>query len=451
MKDLRNNSMRICLIWELCAQLVVAFSTWTIIKASATAVGENPKDALIYLAIFVICLTVVFLPNALARLNLIKWKFESFRSYVDRFSKIHSGRQILARNNFRCRTEPWLTSEARNVFDDTCETLYQMFSTFLNSAVNILVVGLILDPAVIGYYVVATLILFVVHRGSKPYIARKAASAQSCRNTFVETLLAGFVNIINPTKIFQKNWTKSFEKSYHELIKSESRYSIASSLVSFVGTISALSIICLGVGIFLFTHTDSPALFVGMLVTIPRQVQIIQSGFYFFGLSVHWSGMRERLKSLESESLSSIQVNVEEDIKFPTIQLYSNNTNQVISDFSTLLSMTSKPGRYTLRGPNGCGKSTLLALFSESLKDKKIVFLPTIVNQLFAQTSGPISNSSGKTMLTILESIVDQKDIEVLLLDEWDANLDDSNINQIDKELSELAQRVSVVEIRHRD
>jgi len=450
MKDLRNTSMRICLSWELCAQLVVALSTWAIIKASATAVGDNPKDALVYLATFVICLTVVFLPNALARLNLVKWQLESFSRYVKRFSRVHSSRQILARDNFRRRMEPWLTSEARNVFDDASDTLYQMVSTFLNSVVNILVVGLFLEPTIIGYYAVATLILFVVHRGSKPYIARHANSAQSSRNNLTERLLAGFVNIINPTKSFQENWSKNFNDSYEGLVRSESQYSIASSLVSFIGTISALMVICVGVGYFLYTNTENLALFVGMLVTIPRQVQIIQSGFYFFGLSVHWSGIRERLNTLEKDSLSPISVDVKEDINFSSIQLHSANANKPVSDFSTLINEMNQPGRYTLRGPNGCGKSTLLALFSEHLKDKKVVFIPTVASQIFVKESGPISDSSGKTMLNILETIVGQKNIDILLLDEWDANLDDSNVNQVDAKLSILSQSIPVVEIRHR-
>ena len=83
-----------------------------------------------------------------------------------------------------------------------------------------------------------------------------------------------------------------------------------------------------------------------------------------------------------------------------------------------------RPGRITLRGENGAGKSTLLMLVKNALNDRAF-FLPT-QNQL-SFTSEANKYSTGESLRNRLLEILERVNVDVLLLDEWDANLDKEN------------------------
>ncbi|MCY1550257.1 hypothetical protein D9M68_864960 [compost metagenome] len=57
--------------------------------------------------------------------------------------------------------------------------------------------------------------------------------------------------------------------------------------------------------------------------------------------------------------------------------------------------------------------------------------------------------SSGELQCRQISMLL-QQDVALLLLDEWDANLDDANCNRIDAQISASASRRLVVEVRHR-
>ncbi len=118
-----------------------------------------------------------------------------------------------------------------------------------------------------------------------------------------------------------------------------------------------------------------------------------------------------------------------------------------ISSYQELLDYTTRSGRVTLRGENGAGKSTLLMLIKNSLSDRAF-FLPT-QNQL-SFTSETNKYSTGESLRNRLLEILERVDVDVLLLDEWDANLDKENQERLSLLIDELAEKKCVIEVRHR-
>lgn len=74
-------------------------------------------------------------------------------------------------------------------------------------------------------------------------------------------------------------------------------------------------------------------------------------------------------------------------------------------------------------------------------------FLPTH-NQLsfFAETN---RYSTGESLKNRLIEILDKVEADVLLLDEWDANLDSENKEKLSQLIDELASKKCVIEVRH--
>lgn len=83
------------------------------------------------------------------------------------------------------------------------------------------------------------------------------------------------------------------------------------------------------------------------------------------------------------------------------------------------------------------------------LKDKSFYFSPSM-NTFYTSTFNK-ANSTGETVLNQIYEIINQTDLPILLLDEWDANLDFENMQKIDTLLSVLSKDRCIVEVRHRN
>ncbi|MFZ4098995.1 MAG: hypothetical protein ACOYKZ_01535 [Chlamydiia bacterium] len=112
--------------------------------------------------------------------------------------------------------------------------------------------------------------------------------------------------------------------------------------------------------------------------------------------------------------------------------------------------MSSPPrtGRYTLRGANGSGKTSLLLLLKQQLGDQAF-FLPAKHNLMFQSHSS--EGSTGQLLRRSLQEIQDNIRVPLVLLDEWDANLDAQTAQQVSGEIDTLAQACCVIESRHRN
>jgi energy-coupling factor transporter ATP-binding protein EcfA2 len=100
-----------------------------------------------------------------------------------------------------------------------------------------------------------------------------------------------------------------------------------------------------------------------------------------------------------------------------------------------------------VRGPNGSGKSTFLLELKGANPDQ-VFYLPSSFEQLVWQGKQD-GLSTGQRMMRILAEIRQMDEVKVLLLDEWDANLDQENTRLADDFLDALAREKVVVEVRH--
>lgn len=78
---------------------------------------------------------------------------------------------------------------------------------------------------------------------------------------------------------------------------------------------------------------------------------------------------------------------------------------------------------------------------------KKSFYLPSAPSLVIDDTE--ITESSGEKLLRHLEYLSQGTD-QILLLDEWDANLDVINIRKTEMLLNRLAKQKVILEVRHR-
>lgn len=103
--------------------------------------------------------------------------------------------------------------------------------------------------------------------------------------------------------------------------------------------------------------------------------------------------------------------------------------------------------RITIRGDNGSGKSILLKLIKKQMGG---YYLPASHHLYFSQEDLK-KYSTGEQMLICLKEISHNCLKEkILLLDEWDANLDSQNRKRLSEEIEKIAASMCVLEVVHR-
>ena len=108
-----------------------------------------------------------------------------------------------------------------------------------------------------------------------------------------------------------------------------------------------------------------------------------------------------------------------------------------------------KTGRITLIGQNGVGKSSLLLQLKEQFGNNAY-YLPAKHSLFFANAMSH-QGSSGQQLIRQLSELKSElSDIQVLLLDEWDAHLDRKNMAMIGDWLNHWADDLLIIDVRHR-
>lgn len=180
---------------------------------------------------------------------------------------------------------------------------------------------------------------------------------------------------------------------------------------------------------------------------------------------MHWHGVYARVGAL----LSSITISSYDRrstlnrIKENEIQITVENVPFHYNSFDHFIEMIAamKSGRITLQGANGSGKTTLINLIKAEFHDRAF-YLPTNSRLAFEKTFDNAYSTGQKVKVhldelktILLDSVKcdgnnNDTPKRILLLDEWDANLDAKNKEQISAMLDIFSKHYCVVEIRHR-
>ncbi len=137
---------------------------------------------------------------------------------------------------------------------------------------------------------------------------------------------------------------------------------------------------------------------------------------------------------------------------------FLNKENDVWNIFNglritCLKEFVSKPvptsGRITIRGLNGVGKSTFLCWFKERVGESAF-YLPAQHDLIFESTKEK-NLSTGQSLKVILEEISAKaaSEITLLMLDEWDANLDQQSRQIFHELIDKMSYSILIIEVRH--
>lgn len=416
-----------------------------------------------YLFLYLGSLFFPYMPVCLANIFKITWKQESQRSFIQAF--VSSNRnQIGEWSNKGIKEEKLsiLTVEGPNALHALIDYIFDFCWYVCSVFFNIFALSIIVEPlfgVAYGFSVLTVLIVMKMKRRIQRRLTQKALTAridlyQSLLAAWDNVLLGNFYNF----KLWQDKTTQRINRCLQKNVEVERFDQILAIVVSLLTSIPSLSVVIY----YAYVHRSSVPDLTAFLVTLPLLFYILSYTYQTLSLVFRWAMHRSKLISIY-KAIQPIQYSnavMEKKIKWPKIQIVKSTVSTTVPDsnvslagprsissFQEIFEYTAHSGRVTLRGENGAGKSTLLMLLKHSLSDRAF-FLPTQNQLSFIAEANKYS--TGESLRNRLLEILERVDVDVLLLDEWDANLDKENQERLSLLIDELAEKKCVIEVRHR-
>lgn len=440
-------------LWTIQQILEASSVVWLVFMTKQVTTGQ---PFLIYLLLYLTTLVVPYVPECLAYIVKSYWKQEAQRSFIQAF--IDSNRsQIMEWSHKSIREEKLsiLTTEGPNTLHALVDYVFDLYSYVLSVFLNILALSVVVEPLfsiAYGISIGVVLIFMKIKRPLQKYLTEKALDS---RLALYKSLLKAWDNVLLGNCYNFKLWQMQTDESLNYCLKKnvelERFDQLLAIVISLLTSLPSLAVVFY----FIYYHQSSMSDLTTFIVALPTLFLILSYTHRTLSLIFRWSMHQSKLISVYKaiEPVADTQLAMEKKITWPKIHLSSFDSkvslksSYFIQSYQELRQQTNQMGRLTLRGENGSGKSTLLMLLKNSLNEQAF-FLPT-QNQLSFKIE-TTKDSTGESLKKRLEEILQKVEVNVLLLDEWDANLDQENQEIISKLIDKLSLKKCVIEVRHR-
>lgn len=398
------------------------------------------------LVLYFLAMILPFIPGCLSCVTTQYWINTVHRNFSLAMTSAMYGKQEIYRS--ATRKTDFDSAISRNSFSviSTYITLFHDFlSLALNSILSIAVIGLILPAEIaLGYLISLVLSVSLVTALSKRVRSQSVQAEQHFSN-YGTVLHKAWDNITLGNAYNARRWRAEFDAHGSAYYTATQKLSIYKQLGNLSVALAYLIPTAFLVYHLLVFDTLEASIVAAIIVNLTRIFHILNSLSALVYEVIEWSSATARLRYLFA-FLTPAPAE-----KLPTSPVGKVTVNgEPVTDYATVLETLRHQhcGRVTIRGDNGAGKSTLLLSIKQAFPEKALL-LPA-GGQLLSWAADHASLSTGQRARAILDELVMQDAIvQYLLLDEWDANLDQENRKLVDELLDVVSQNRVVVEVRH--
>jgi len=432
----------------LVQQAMVALGTYLMARVVIDAAKGLELSSLILLFA---CLT---LPGTLVHFLLARCTFlatkEAQRRYFSLYFATNQGKPSVWRSSGeRSRRHDVLCKSGQDAVQSTVHFLVDVAATTLNILLNTASVVLATNALVgVAIAVAGALGFLVIHLadGRISDSARQEIQAESGLNAHV---IRSWDNIVLGNSLFLERWKRRFEALFLAARESGLRALWQrDGAIAVAGLLTNLSVVGFSLT-YAWIHRADSAILIGLLVTLPRSLQIVMHIQIVQSYWAQWKGLKEKLGVVEAGTHAPEEACLDAFILGEKIEVVGAGlmagADPRQSALRDLASQSGAKGRITVSGPNGSGKSTLLLSLKAELGNRA-VYLPAQHELELEEGDKPLS--SGQRALSALRDLA-ASDAGVVLLDEWDANLSPENRQRQSAALDEIAGSKLLIEIRH--
>ncbi len=445
--------------------MIEASSTFWLVKFMNSVTGGEVYVP--YLLYYLAALALPYIPGCIALIMKTMWKQEAQRYFINAF--VSSNRNNIGEwNNKGMREEKLslLTAEGPAALHSLIDYVWDLFTYVLSVALNILALSIVVEPlfaVAYGVSVTCVIIVMKLQRKKQRQLTQKALSA---RVDLFQSLLAAWDNVLLGNhynfKLWDEKTSQRLKRCLQRNIDLERFDQILAIFSALMTSIPSLMVVIY----FIYQYKSDPVQLSAFVVILPLLFMILSYTYQTLTLAFRWGVHRGKLMAIykaiqaSKDSHSMLERKVKwtkikaslskgplPDVYQPPEGQLSLSVPRPMESYIDLMSQITPSGRLTLRGENGSGKSTALMLVKNTLAGKAF-FLPTHNELSFASDSNKYS--TGESLRKRLMEILEKVDADVLLLDEWDANLDQENQENLTELIDKIAEKKCVIEVRHR-
>ncbi|EJN09335.1 hypothetical protein PMI40_00782 [Herbaspirillum sp. YR522] len=425
-------------------QAIVASST--IFLTAIIASFQAGKPFLPALVMFLATMTLPYLPGAISFYTLQVWVNRAHMRFVMEAASAGAGNVNAYRNgDLRERTESILARNSYPVIRDYLGAVHELASFALNSLLSVLVIGLLLPAQLLLGYLASLLMCAVIIAALTRPIARQSAHSEDCYVRFSATLSKCWDNLMLGNRHNRNVWVAQVDDDGQRFYRASNRLELIKQVGNVVLAAASLGPSVLLIVMLASSGQTAAASLAAVIVSLTRIFLILNalSTLVYRVLDLISLHAKMRVLFRLQASLSAA-----EDPPRGAISSISIN-GQAVGDMQQALDILASrsAGRFTITGPNGGGKSTVLLRLKEQHRDRGFL-LPAQHGNLMWK-SCPDSFSTGQRSAAILTEVLGIAHIKCLLLDEWDANMDEANTRRIDALLEHTSKERIVIETRH--
>lgn len=403
------------------------------------------------LALYLGSLLLPYIPGAGAEFQMERAKIKANLHFVDLFVKTHKGEVVEWTNTAHHSSKSTvMTSEAPQTINTYIDYIYYFAQYGISSAINIVVIAIVVEPLLLVTYLSGVFLAFIILRLQAKRKRISSLRAQQGRMKWVSMLLKAWDNILLNNNYNLTMWRSKIDQRGKRLMGSRVRLESLTQVVRIAMAFALLGPSCVLIISLPWLYGDNLTHLAMMVVALPRLFQILSYSYdllyqladypmqksYLHTVLKHLNILSYSINDNASETLSS-------RIKWDKIKLTSDNEQIPLKSFINALPST---GRFTVKGENGSGKTAFL-LHLKMINGENAFYLPVKHDLVFKRSTS--DSSTGQLAHKTLAEIFHKLNAPIVLLDEWDANLDHVNQQELSRLIDLLALKKCVIEVRH--
>jgi len=437
-----NKFFVICLVLICLQQVLVGLSTY-FIGLAGEKVAMLPMESFYYTGLFFFAIFIAYLLGSASLFYRVKLSNDLWEKYYQKtlidISKDHS---ISTEENKRS-TQLWLSGEALSTLDEAGFAFIEILAIYFNVIFTTIALFVILGAELAGVIVFCMCLSVMLLYASKGKIGLIASSMQNEKLVALLSIGKIWDNIFYGDKKSSQWAFASSKKKIDVYFKKIESYKILEQIISCAPILVSIPLLVL----FSYYQVLNNSLAIGAMVAVlPRTLQLFQNIHAASMSTSQIMLLKNKIQKLDAFSSSLTGYDYLSNIDNEKVSVIEVASGRIINAHAFMelgLETKNTTGRYLVSGSNGAGKSSLIKYIKSKHPDA-LFFGPNI--QVGKDTN---SGSTGQKQLYQMASLLNS-DSRIILLDEWDANLDESNMKNIDNMLSALAENNIIIEIRHK-
>lgn len=431
------------LVLVVVQQASLAVSTYFIAMAGESLSSDGYERLRLFISLFFCFALLAYFLSSCSEFCLVKLRNELWEKYVlQSFETIREDAGASSGKN-RQMLNNWLVGEAPSTIGTAGEFYVGMASVYCNILMTLGVFYLTLGGWMSTAIVASLGFSLVSVWRLKGRIDNLADSMQSSRLQALVKVAPLWDHAFFAPERMHKEANARFRERARSYFHVTERYLLLEQVVACLPIYLAVGMV-LGAMYVLPPQAQVP---LGVLVAVlPRTLQLFGNVHALSMYSSRLILVRKQVRNLIEFTAGLDRQDLRGQISsgsMTLIDVQSKKSFQPMEFLAAVKSREIRSGRYRLTGRNGAGKSSFLKILR--FENRNSLLLSPEVDFVGHEEAA----SSGELQCRQISMLL-QQDVNLLLLDEWDANLDDANFNLIDAEISASAAHRLIVEVRHR-